>query len=170
MRLKKSSLIFLLVLFVIAVFTFGVRYGQRVERTNKIINYLISLPPTQTPQPTKKPLEFKTYSNKDCGISFLYPQSLRLESASQEATFKEDDETKIEISCSKKNKIAEILEEKSATGEVSFKAKKTPVKLVNKGQAYAFKLQNPKNAKTIFVSIAKSLFPLFEKSLEFITK
>jgi len=169
MALKKSSLIFLLILFVTLVFIIGVRYGQRVEKTNKIINYLISLPPSPTLQPTQIPLEFKTYTNKDCGISFLYPQNLKLKSASEEAIFKEDNQTKIEVSCSKKNKIAAILEdEKSATGEVTFKAKKTPVKIVNKGQTYAIKFLNPKNTKIVFVSIAKSLYPLFEKSLEFL--
>jgi len=169
MQLKKTSIIFLLILFIVLIFIIGVRYGQRVEKTNKIINYLISLPPSPTLQPTQKPLEFKTYSIKDCGISFLYPQNLKLKSASEEATFKEDDQTKIEISCSKKNKISAILDdEKAATGEITLKAKKTQTKIVNKGQTYAFKFLNLKNAKTIFVTISKSLYPLFEKSLEFL--
>ena len=169
MSLKKSSLIFLLILFIILVFIIGVRYGQRVEKTNKTINYLISLPPSPSPQPTQIPLEFKTFSNKVCGISFLYPQHFKVKIASQEAIFKEDAETKIELSCSPKNKMAAILEdEKTASGELTFKAKKIPIKTIDKGQTYVLKFLNPKNAKTIFVSISKSLYPFFEKSLEFI--
>ncbi|MBI4066829.1 hypothetical protein HY407_00445, partial [Candidatus Gottesmanbacteria bacterium] len=157
---------------IILVFIVGIRYGQRVEKTNKIINYLISLPPTQIPQPTQKPLEFKNYSNKHCGIEFLYPQNLQLKDSSLSAVFKENDQEQIMISCEKDNKLLAILvDEAVATDEAIFKNKKISIRVPSRGHVYdiyVFKIANPKNLKTIFVRITKSLYPLFEKSFEFI--
>lgn len=169
MKLKKSSIIFLSILFIVLVFTIGVRYGQRVEKTNKIINYVISLPPSPSPQPTQKPLEFKTYSNKICGIQFIYPKSFDIKDSSQSAIFSDKKEKQIEVNCEKENDILGLLEDENiASGEVALKSKKTQTKILDKDQTYAFKFLNPKNAKTIFVAVKKSLYPLFEKSLEFL--
>lgn len=176
MKLKKTSLILLLILFVILVFIVGVRYGQRVEKTNKIINYLISLPPTQTPQPTQKRLEFKEYRHTGCKIQFLYPTFLtKTEESSVSARFS-GGAPSLNIDCSNQNKIREILEnEKTATQEVKFKEKTVKGKLkpdlrtiVAADPYLIFLITHPKTAKNIYVEISKSLYPLFEKSLEFL--
>lgn len=57
--MKKTPYIFLVVLIVILVFLIGFRSGQKVEKTNKTIDYMISIaptiyPPTNTPSPTKE--------------------------------------------------------------------------------------------------------------------
>lgn len=171
MNLKRGSIFFLLFLFIILVFIVGVRYGQRVEKTNKIINYLISLPPTQTPQPTQKPVEFQTYSNKSCGIQFLYPNFLtKIQEASTGARFTEGNDTTLTVECDKKSVMKSILEDQTiATQEVTFKNKKITVKAEAVGgkEILVFNYINPKNNKMIFIYVDKSLYPLFEKSLEF---
>ncbi|OGK47249.1 hypothetical protein A2963_04250 [Candidatus Roizmanbacteria bacterium RIFCSPLOWO2_01_FULL_40_13] len=169
MKLKKASLIFLSLLFFILVFIVGVRHGQNVERTNKVIDILISIPPSPTAQPTQKPLEFKTYSNKNCGVTFLYPNRLEIKESSQSAVFTENEDRPIEVDCQKVNNISAILEDKNAAStEVVFKTKKTQAKTLDRGEKIAFSFKNTTNNKTIFISIVKSLYPLFEKSLEFI--
>lgn len=73
MSRKIIPYLFITFLLIVLVFILGVRYGQRVEKTNKTITYLISLTPS--PQPTAGPLvspEFIKQVNKECGVQFLY--------------------------------------------------------------------------------------------------
>ncbi|MBI4225937.1 hypothetical protein HY612_02385 [Candidatus Roizmanbacteria bacterium] len=176
MRLKKKSLIFLLILFIILIFIIGVRYGQRVEKTNKIVDYLISLPPTQTPQPTQKPLEFKTYTNKLCAIEFTYPSNFaKLEESSKSARFS-DGIQPLTFDCNEDNKIKRIFENpQNATAEAKFKNKSILIKIkpeirliVGLKPIWVFKLVNPLNKKNIYFEISQPLYPLLEKSLEFL--
>ncbi len=169
MRLKKASIIFILILIIILVFIIGVRYGQRVEKTNKIVNYLISLPPKPTAQPTLKPLEFQTYVNKYCALQFLYPNSLKKDlDSSTSAILSRDGQEQIELYCIKNQSIIDILDDKDlVTEEITFKGKKIQAKSVSQDKGYVLRFIHPKNAKTIYVTILKSLYPLFEKSLEF---
>lgn len=53
--MKTKPYLFLFFLIVILVFILGVRYGQRVEKNNKIVDYLLSITPypTYTPYPPK---------------------------------------------------------------------------------------------------------------------
>lgn len=173
MKLKRASLILLLILFVILVFIVGVRYGQRVEKTNKIINYLISIPPTPTLQPTQKPVEFKTYENKTCGIRFLYPSSLEKDfESSSSASFKEKHKKVLVFGCEKEDiAMLDAFEYPIwATQEVSFKKNKIISKTAPVG-SYTINVLLIKNVlknKSIYIYIEKSLYPLFEKSLEFL--
>jgi len=52
--MKKIPYIFLSFLFLILVFLIGFRSGQKVEKTNKVIDYILSITPypTYTPYPT----------------------------------------------------------------------------------------------------------------------
>lgn len=52
--MKKTSYIFLFLLFIILIFILGVRYGQKVEKNNKVVDYILSITPypTYTPYPT----------------------------------------------------------------------------------------------------------------------
>lgn len=172
MNFKRGPFILLLVLSLILIFIFGVRYGQRVEKTNKAINYLLSLPPTKPPEPTQKPLSFQTYINKDCAVQFLYPVTVNLvKNSTFSAVFNEKGKEQIELNCENKNKLMEIINnEEIKSEEISFKKTKIQTKLTNLEKVYVFKFYNPINAKNIYVAITKSLYPLFEKSLEFVTK
>ena len=164
----------MLALFIILVFIIGVRYGQRVEKTNKIVNYLISLPPSPTIQPSQKPLEFKTYKHDGCKIQFLYPSSLkRIEEASYSAKLAGGAHA-LEFDCTKDSARKLLESEKLATAEIKFKEKSLKGKLkpdirtvVGAESSFLFTFSHPRTAKNIYVEISKSLYPLFEKSLEF---
>ncbi len=63
--MKSKSYLLLFFLALILVFILGVRYGQKVEKTNKIIDYVLSITPRITPtvpiSPT--PLQYATPSS-----------------------------------------------------------------------------------------------------------
>src|SRR3989338_5109256 len=121
MKLKKTSLYFLFSLFIILVFIIGVRYGQRVEKTNKVIDYLTSLPPSPTREPSQKPLEFKTYKHDGCNIQFLYHSSLKkIEEASYSAKLAGGAHA-LEFDCTKDSARKLLESEKLATAEIKFK-------------------------------------------------
>ncbi|OQY66272.1 hypothetical protein B6D29_02870 [Microgenomates bacterium UTCPR1] len=56
--MKKAQIIFLLTLLSILIFIVGFRSGQKVEKTNKIIDFITSITPYPTytpyPSPTKE--------------------------------------------------------------------------------------------------------------------
>jgi len=166
---KLGPYIFIAVLVVVLFFILGVRYGQKVEKTNKTIDYLISLTPAKSPTPV--PVGFKLYSNKVCGLSFLYPNTISLDkNATDTAEFLQDNKLKIKIDCAKKNISPTMAETKIATEEVMLKNKKTIVTVSHDAQEflYQFSLKNSINLKNIDIIIEKNLYPLFEKSLEFL--
>lgn len=78
MTIKKTPYIFLAILFIILAFILGARYGQRVEKTNKAIDYLISLPPTKAPLPTPTPWKKEDYKSKKWGLHFYFPSFLKV--------------------------------------------------------------------------------------------
>jgi len=74
---KTKSYIFLFVLLIVLFFILGVRYGQRVEKNNKVIDYLLRFPsPTAPITPT--PLIYKDYKSKKWGLKFTYPSNLEV--------------------------------------------------------------------------------------------
>lgn len=76
---SKAPYILLLVLFIILVFIVGVRYGQRIEKTNKAISYVLKISPTTVP--TEVPAKTKNYKNQACEIDLVYPGNLKLKEA-----------------------------------------------------------------------------------------
>lgn len=62
--MKKTSYIFLFLLFFILIFILGVRYGQKVEKNNKVVDYILSITPypTYTPYPTPESIKTATIS------------------------------------------------------------------------------------------------------------
>ena len=175
MNLKKSSIIFLLILFIILVFILGVRRGQQVEKTNKVINYLISIPPSATLQPTQSKLEFQTYKHNDCKLQFLHTSYLIKQNVSSTSAEFEGNFQSLEFDCSKNSVNLLPNDNKLATIEVklsnkTIKARVRPDNRVEEeaGPTLLFTALHPRTGKNIFFEISKSLYPLFEKSLEFI--
>lgn len=74
MKLKSYLLLFVLVL--ILTFILGVRYGQKVEKTNKVINYVLSITPTNVPTPT--PIKYATSESKIWKLKYTYPSFLKI--------------------------------------------------------------------------------------------
>ena len=68
---------FLFVLVVVLAFILGIRYGQTVEKNNKVIDYLLSITPTKIPL-TPTPVSYKEYKSKKWGLKFTYPANLEI--------------------------------------------------------------------------------------------
>ncbi|GAB4219576.1 MAG: hypothetical protein Fur009_6380 [Candidatus Microgenomates bacterium] len=66
---------------IILVFIIGVRYGQKVEKANKAIDYFLSITPTKkpTPTPTWIIVEYRTKS----GFKINYPSFLKIKEGSK---------------------------------------------------------------------------------------
>lgn len=47
--MKTRPYLLLFFLIIILIFILGVRYGQRVEKNNKVVDYLLNLPSPTTP-------------------------------------------------------------------------------------------------------------------------
>lgn len=143
MRQKSGPYILLTVLVVVLVFIVGVRYGQRVEKTNKSVSALLSIPPTK-PQPTQVSVTFKTYSGKACGAQFLYPSNLDLaKESSASVQLVKNDVVVLDLNC-------------VASPSAVSKDKKLEIKL------------NPQTGKKVYFSLSEDLLPLFATSLKFI--
>jgi len=151
--MKKGPLFLIAFLLIVLFFILGVRYGQKVEKVNKTMNYYLSLPPSQPPI-TQIPLKFETYALKGCAIKFLYPVNLKIEAeATYSALFSENKKEVMNINCDAKNKLAEILgDNKTATTE---------------GKITTFKVFNSISGKYIYFSLTNSLYPLINFSLKF---
>ncbi|MBI5127172.1 hypothetical protein HZA76_01825 [Candidatus Roizmanbacteria bacterium] len=73
----NKPLLFIFFLIFILTFILGVRYGQRVEKNNKAVDYLLSITPTPRP-PTPTPIKYKDYKSKKWGLKFTYPAGLEV--------------------------------------------------------------------------------------------
>jgi len=75
--MKLKSYFFLIFLFIILVFILGVRHGQRVEKNNKVVDYLLKITPT-LPAPSPTPIKYVNYKSKKWGLKFTYPAGLEI--------------------------------------------------------------------------------------------
>lgn len=75
--MKKTSYIFLFFLFIILIFILGVRYGQKVEKNNKVVDYILSITPTPKP-PTPTPIKYTEYKSKKWGLRLIFPSNLEI--------------------------------------------------------------------------------------------
>lgn len=81
-------------LLLILFFIIGVRYGQRVEKTNKKISVILST----TPKPIK--YELKKYKNEKCNLEFSYPSNLKInKQTTTSAEFKNKKNIVLDFSC-----------------------------------------------------------------------
>lgn len=160
---KTTPYLFLGFLLLVLLFIVGVRYGQQVEKTNKLTSYLVSIAPSATPAPSTVPLAFKSYKHAPCGLQFLIPTSFSTVKEGSEGAMLQDAGTiKVSFECLKQP--TETLPTASQT--ISFQKKMISVKEV--GSLYIFTLRNPYNNLPIELSVEKALYPLLEKSLEMV--
>jgi hypothetical protein len=75
--MKNKSYLLLILLTIVLAFVLGVRYGQRVEKTNKTIDYLLTITPTPR-LPTPTPVKYKEYKSKRWGLKFTLPENLEV--------------------------------------------------------------------------------------------
>ena len=144
---KKGPYIILIMLVIVLFFILGFRAGQGVEKTNKMIDLLISQPPSATPAPTSRPAGFKTYLSKGCMISFMYPDYLQIKTESTKSALLFNQNQILAFSC-----------EPTATSSSDFIDVTVLTKL------------HPQTNNKIYFYIDKSLQTLLEKTLEFPSK
>ena len=80
---KPKTLVLIVILLLILFFILGVRYGQKVEKANKVVDFLLSItpPPKPTNTPTPTPLIFEEYKSKRWGLRFKYPKNFEIKEA-----------------------------------------------------------------------------------------
>lgn len=160
---RKLPFYFLGALFILLVFMIGLRYGQQVERVNKITSYLISIPPSPTKTPTLPPFSLIAYHHKNCDVSFSFPNSFHIEKeTSMSANLVEGKTTHLTLSCDPKTIIPAQDELKTATDELKLQEK--AMKYISLGDNTRFVYT--KNKKNILFTVSSIYLPLFEKSIE----
>jgi len=80
--MKTKSYIFLFVLLIVLFFILGVRYGQKVEKNNKVVDYLLSIPPSPSPPPSPT-ISYKDYKSKRWGLKFTYPSNIEVKESTK---------------------------------------------------------------------------------------
>lgn len=73
----KKWQILIVFLLIILIFILGFRAGQKVEKTNKKIDFLLSITPTNKPTPTKKLNFEKTKINRYIN-TINHPENLKI--------------------------------------------------------------------------------------------
>ena len=161
---KKKSLpyIFLAFLCAILLFILGVRYGQRVEQTNKAISYLVHLPPSPPVAPTLSPLGFSTYTHSLCGVSFLIPNLIERKNESSTSALFSSQEKKLAmaLSCEKKPYLQQKDEKIVFINTLRAFETATP-------GATSYRFYNPKNGLVVTTTASKEYLPLLQSSLSF---
>jgi hypothetical protein len=71
---RRGPYFLITALLLILFFIVGVRYGQRIERTNESVSYTLSITPT--PPSIIDISKFEKYESSLCDLEFLYPKSL----------------------------------------------------------------------------------------------
>lgn len=167
---RKAPWILLIALFIILVFIAGVRWGARVEKTNKKVSVLLSIPPTR-PAPTEAPIGVVAYKHAGCGIEVLNPMVLiKKQESSQSAQFNRNTINVFEFDCAGRKLTPQ--DEKLKTAAVTFKNRQINTQVrqkVAKKYLY-FEIINPLNLKKITIMIDEKIYPLFESSLKFSLK
>lgn len=126
---------------------------------------MVSIVPSATVAPSTIPLAFKTYKHASCGVQFLLPTSFTTVKEGSDGAMLQDAGTiKVSFECQKKSSLTQTVSKQTIT----FQKKVIPVKEI--GSLYVFTLQNPYNNLSVELSVEKALYPLLEKSLEFIVK
>jgi len=74
---KPGPYILLISLSLILIFILGIRYGQSIEKTNKKVDFMLSIVPTQIP-PTPTPISYQEYKSKKSGIKYTFPTDLEM--------------------------------------------------------------------------------------------
>ena len=163
MSKKSLPYSFLAFLFAILLFILGVRYGQQVEKVNKVISYIKSIPPSPTVAPTAPPLAFSEYTHAGCKISFLIPNELEksTESSSSALFSSRDKKLGIALSCEKKL-FTKGEKELSVTLNKTIRTYETQTK-----DTASYRFYHVNTAQVVTITIAKQYLPLLQKSLSF---
>ncbi len=169
MKTKRGPFILIALLLIVLIFIVGVRYGQRVQTTNKAISLILSQAPSQ-PTATSVPLRFSTYTSKGCGFEVLYPSTVDIvKESTSEAKLIDGGALTVAASCAKIPSFESFFKDKSVTNQsISFQKKSYPAKVrnLNNQKYFYIVLQNPLG-KPVYLAVEEKFFPLVEKSFIF---
>ncbi len=180
---KSLPYIFLLLLVLVLIFIGGVKYGQKVEETNKVIKFVLSITPTAKPaKPTPTiPLEFK--SAEYCGMKFLLPSVATFKPGKDNTADKFSDNNGnllMWLSCYNPKtdpdslNNSEFLNMHKPTIESTLSGQFKHLTIQNKvytamNDMITIRLVHPRTGYQVIIQIKNNLYPLFEKTLEFVT-
>jgi len=98
---RRGPYYFITALLLILFFIVGVRYGQRVEKTNNKISQTLSVTPK--PSPSIDISKFKSYKSNLCDMEFLYPSKLEIiDNTTPSANLESEKEVVFSFLCDKK--------------------------------------------------------------------
>lgn len=169
MSRKITPYVFLGLLAIVLFFILGVRYGQQVEKTNEVIDFMATLAPspkaTSIPTATQAPLSFSPYKHLGCGIELVRPSLVSIgKEGTDSATLTEKSEIMLAFSCAKNISIQTA----SPSGRITIQNITAPY--TRKGRTLVFTITNPLNGKRIEFETREEYVPLLEKSLRFILR
>jgi hypothetical protein len=176
MQNRRLPYLFLLLLIFIIIFILGLRRGIEVEKTNKKMNYILSITQTRptiiSPSPYP-PVNYLTFQHKGCGLRFLYPSSLeKTKETTTSAQLQSSVGEVLEFTCEKSDTITPtVVDEKIATESVTLVNQQvTAVKKTvdNRIENLDITIKNTQKNIPVRIQISKTLLPLFERTLEFI--
>lgn len=111
---KLLPWLFLTLLIAIGAFIGGIQYGKNVQDVNEALEYIqANMPKAASPQPTpaQKPLGFRTYTDDQCNISFILPDSLTQASNEAGIQYMEADNPVFEYACSASDEADLVLKD-----------------------------------------------------------
>lgn len=158
---KKGPVILISLLTIVLFFILGMQYGKMVEKTNKTITYLLSLTPTQQPSPINNDvISYKTFNNKLCNLTFLYPSTLIIKKESSSEALLSSTSESIAVTCNKELPI----NTKMASSEALLDNE--PGILLSNDETIEYRVRSNTN-KLIIITVSKTLGPLIEKTFSF---
>ena len=173
MKRNRAPYIFLLFLVLILVFVGGLRYGQSVEKTNKVVDFILSITPSPTVSPVRpSPVSFRQYNMKGCNISFLYPTSLTVgRSTSDSGQLMDANDPAILFSCAPgATTFSELNGKQTSPSAISYKDHNVTATHYNVGSSgmRVFSLPNTINpTKKLLFAVSDNLLPLIVNTIQF---
>lgn len=161
--MKKYLPYFLLFFLTIFIsFLFGVKYGRKVEKTDKYFYFMLSLTPNPIPSPTTNPYAFKLFNFKECKTNFVYPENLKIEKNKQSLKLVINKKILLEIICFREKPQEEL---KGKKIELKFKDRK--IEGIEKNGFILFDYYSKTNSFFYRLKISPELYPLISHSISF---
>lgn len=165
-RAKKGPYILLLSLLAILIFILGLQYGKHIQKIDKTNEYILSLTPSVQPTPTIHEVTgYTTFSNKGCGISFLYPSNfiLKKETSTEAQIQTANNNEGIYMQCDP----SQIDEPKGASTEAQIASEDALLYKDSSSPYLEMRIRNSDN-KLVQIQMLKELEPLISNSFSFV--
>lgn len=164
MTRRTIPYIFLAFLGAILLFIVGIRYGQHVEKINKTVSYLISIPPSPTTSPTTVPLAFGDFTHTGCKVSILIPNDLvKTKESSTSAVFSnKKGDLALALSCEKK---PFIMNDKELAVNLNKTIRAYETKTTD---TVSYRFYHTNTTEVVTVTILTQYLPLLQRSIAII--